>query len=192
MSKKTSEFLSALGVQFEIWKALVQAVLGAGGTDEHLRRIITDKKLQGKLAELIVGAGTSVPTFTYDKTKDGWKLAENITEPKEFSIKDLQLVPFLRGGESYINGEEMVRRAIKMKCNLGQQHAEYLLANQDQIPTEFRKHYLVFPGTVWQFQDGYRSVPCLRWRGDRWFLNFDWLDFDWLGRVRLLSARKPA
>src|SRR3989344_4584206 len=107
----------------------------------------------------------STPAFTYDKTKDGWKLVENVTEAMEFKIKDLELVSFLRGGESYINGEEMVRRAKELKINFGQQQAEYLLANQDQIPKEFRKHYLPFPGTVWQGPNGNRFVPYLRWGG---------------------------
>src|SRR3989344_1099448 len=81
MAKKTSEFLSALGVQFEIWKALVQAVLGAGGTDEHLRRIITDKKLQAKLAELIVGVGTSAfPIWKTIKLGTGEKSVKDFSQ----------------------------------------------------------------------------------------------------------------
>ncbi len=74
-------------MQFEIWKALVQAVLSRGGTDEHLRRIITDKTLPDKLAELIVGVASPVtsvatptPTGTNHKKKEGWKLVENEAE----------------------------------------------------------------------------------------------------------------
>ncbi len=55
MSRPKSEFLSALGVMFQIWKALVDEVLSLGGGDEDLRRIQTDSNLRRKLAELIVG-----------------------------------------------------------------------------------------------------------------------------------------
>lgn len=81
MKRKTSDFLSALGVQFEIWKALVEAVLSRGGTDEHLRRIITDKTLRGKLAELIVGDASSTSTFPVWKTI---KLGTGLKTDKDF------------------------------------------------------------------------------------------------------------
>lgn len=56
MAREKSGFLSAFGIAFRIWKALVEAVQDAGGSDDDLRRIETDKRLCKKLAELIVGA----------------------------------------------------------------------------------------------------------------------------------------
>lgn len=140
----------------------------------------------------LTGAGSvfAPATFTYDITKDDWKLLENVAEPKEIKISDLQMVSFLKSGERYIKGEEMRRRAKEMKCNFGQTTAEYLLAHKEEIPAKFRKHYLVFPGTVWQDPDGGHAVPYLGWDGDRWFLYFLWLDGAWIGNDRLLSARK--
>lgn len=132
----------------------------------------------------------STSTFIYDKTKDGWKLVENVTEAMDFKIKDLQLVSFLKSGESYVNGEVMRQRAIEMKCNFGQQHAEYLISNQNEISKEFRKYTLVFSGTVWQCPYGCRYVPFLRWNGGQWILNFSWLGDYWNDDNRLLQARK--
>mgnify|MGYP001570609160 CR=1 FL=1 len=53
---KKSEYLSAFGIVFEIWKALVDAVKALGGGDEEMRRILTSKKLREEIAKLIVGA----------------------------------------------------------------------------------------------------------------------------------------
>jgi len=54
--KKKSEFLSALGVMLECWKAIVDAVLSLGGGDGDLRRIVTEKGLAMKLAEDIMAS----------------------------------------------------------------------------------------------------------------------------------------
>lgn len=76
-------------------------------------------------------------------------------------------VSFLKGAETSVNGEEMVRRArVELNANYGQEDAEWLLDNQDKIPAEFRKFYLVFPGIVWRIVDDFRCVPYLGW--DRW------------------------
>ena len=49
------------------------------------------------------------PSFRHDKCKDGWTLSENVSR-RLTSVK-IDGVSFLKKGESYINGEEMVRRA---------------------------------------------------------------------------------
>ena len=109
----------------------------------------------------------------HDKTVDDWKLIKEGTKPKKFP--KLELVEFLEKGESYINGEEIIKRAVKLKADLNQYHAEYLLEHQDEIPEEWREFCIVFPATVWRHRGGRRYVPCLRWDGDRWYLSFDWL-----------------
>jgi hypothetical protein len=130
------------------------------------------------------------PTFKYDKRENGWTLLEDI----EFSpIKptELEFVSFQKPGESYINGEEMVRRArTELRANLGQRHAEYLLKHQQEIPVEFRKCYLVFTGTVWRSLDGNRSIACLDWCSGQWALDFYRLGGDWSSRGRLVRPRE--
>lgn len=54
MARKKSEFLSALGVVFEIGKAIIDAVFELGGNDDDLRRIVSDKELPRKIAEVIM------------------------------------------------------------------------------------------------------------------------------------------
>ena len=47
---------------------------------------------------------------------------------------------------------------------LGQRHAEWMEQHQSEIPAEFQKHLLFFPGTNWKNSGGARFlVPCLRW-----------------------------
>ncbi|MST04338.1 MAG: hypothetical protein EXS49_02110 [Candidatus Pacebacteria bacterium] len=50
-----SEFLSAFGIAFGIWKSLVDAVKNEGGGDEELRCIESNPRLREQLAKLIVG-----------------------------------------------------------------------------------------------------------------------------------------
>lgn len=125
--------------------------------------------------------------FKFDKTKNGWKLLEDVKEPEIIEATKLELVPFLKEGESFVGGEEMVRRARgELRANLGQRHAEELLEHQDQIPVEWRGFYLVFPGTVWRLPDGRRRVAGLGWSGGHWGLGLDYLVMDWDSYARLV------
>jgi len=54
MSRKKSEFLSAWGKAFEIFKALVDAVLAAGGNDDDIARIQTSKAMLAELVAVIM------------------------------------------------------------------------------------------------------------------------------------------
>ena len=140
--------------------------------------------------ETVVGGRVSTPIFANDKTKDGWKLIENISR-KITSANDLELVSFLKEKESSINGEEIVRRArVELDANYGQEDAEWLLEHQDEIPAEFQQYYLVFTGTIWQGSVGGRGVPFLYWSGERWCLDFDWLGSGWSSSGRLVRLRK--
>lgn len=153
-------------------------------------------RLQKHLQDAIEGcfgpaaAYSIASTFARDMAKEGWALLEDAGEPSSISIADLELVSFLKRGESYIGGEEMVKRAKKSGANLGQRHAEFLLEHQDEIPAKYRKHYLVFPGTIWRFRDGGRLVPYLCWDGGRWELVFGWLGRGWDSSARLPRSSK--
>ena len=129
--------------------------------------------------------------FTRNITK-GWTLLEDTKESKEsiVSIDKLEPVPFLKDGEAYVDGEELARRGLELHANLGQTHAEYMLEHQAEIPKEFRKYVLVFPGTKWRDRDGDRYVPYLYWDGRRWCLFFRWLGYDFDSSCRLLRSRE--
>lgn len=106
---------------------------------------------------------------------------------------DYQLTfePFLNDGEESVKGDEMVRRAKASGAMSGLQIALYLLANQDLIPTEFRrKKYLVFAETEALHSDDPRSVAHLYWDEGSWVLRWGWVDGDFHGGGLLVRARK--
>lgn len=129
-------------------------------------------------------------TIKYDKTKDGWTGPLEDVGPRITSVKGLELLPFLKRGESYVNGEVMKKRAEEQNANFGQLDAEWLLEHQSEIPKEFRKYYLAFPGTVRRDSDGSRCVAFLYWSDDQWCLRWDWLGSDWSSGDRLLCLSK--
>ena len=121
--------------------------------------------------------------------KDGWEPEKK--GPPLGSKSNLKLSTFLKDGETYVNGEEMLRRGIEDEPELGPlagyKHAEYLFNNQHLIPAGYRGKVLVFAGTVWQDPRGYRCVVCLFWDGERWRLRRDWLGHaDWHDYYRLV------
>lgn len=125
-------------------------------------------------------------------TEEGWELVEYVPEDvsdEPLSAANLELVSFLVRGESYISGEEMKKRAKQKNASLGQRQAEYLLENQEEIPSEWRNFYLPFPGTIWRGRDGDLVVPDLRWLGEQWRLGFLWLGRDWRFLGRLLRRK---
>ncbi len=133
--------------------------------------------------------GLVAGTFRRDMRKEGWTLLENV--PHRLASAKIGAVSFLKGSESYINGEEMVIRArTEFGANYGQEDAEWLLEHQAEIPVDLQKYYLVFPGTVWQDSRGVRDVPYLDWNGDQWILNFNWLDDDFRSSGRLVRPRR--
>ena len=125
--------------------------------------------------------------FIHDMAEDGWTLLEDVPlalgENPQFDLAE-----FLKDGETLIGGEEMRRRAKDLKAHLGQQHAELLLAHQDQIPEDWQKFHPTFPGTVWQ--DGHGcNVMGLSWDGGRWYLDFRLFDV-WHSDDRLVRLRE--
>ena len=187
MARSKSEFLSAFGTAFQIFKAVSDEVLNLGGNDEHVRQILTNKGLAQQLAKLIV---SSQGIFSRDMRKEGWTLLEDVTVPEQISISGLEIFSFLKEGEDHISGEEMRSRAKDMGANLGQKHAEYLLEHQADIPKDWRSFYLVFSGTLWRDPGGFLRVPYLAWGGGRWCLSFRWLGDGWGSNDRFLRPRK--
>lgn len=131
----------------------------------------------------------SVPTdFVDDKRMDGWKLLADVPLVGEPA---LELAEFLRDGESYVKGEIMLLRATELGQMAGQRHAERMLGLVSKIPESWRDFVLVFPGTVWQGQNGNRTlVPYLYWYGFKLHLRWIGLDNDWLRNNRLVRLSK--
>ena len=191
VAKTDRERLEAEVRMHRLWGGeggIVEMVASGKRDPEDVERIlqaIKDNKYKfgGKVAE------AAEPLFSRDMRKEGWKLLEH-TPRRINSVTDLELVPILKSGETYVNGEEMLRRAREeFNANLGQEDAEWLLEHQNEIPKEWRSHYLTFTGTLWRGDGGSRGVSCLHWHGGRWRLDFGWLEGGWGSDDRVLRLR---
>ncbi len=133
------------------------------------------------------------PNLRHDKRREEWELLEHVARTIASAVA-IEPVPFLCDGEGSILGYDMLGRArydtLLIGTNLGQEDAEFLLEHQREIPAELRQFILVFPGTVWRRPGGNLYVPCLRWLGGRWRLNWDWLEYRWHSHCRLLRLPK--
>lgn len=139
----------------------------------------------GELYEKIDDGPSTV--YAPELIPQGWEVAviDGVVQdiaPSTFKVGDRKFKPFLKDNESYIHGEEFCMRAVRMKGNLGLSDAKYFLEHQSEIPTELRGKYIVFTATVLRDSSGNFRVACLCWRGDRWVLDFRWLDGDFGGR----------
>lgn len=163
--------------------------------DEVKRRVdegtLPHDSIMSALA-LIIEGDIPKPLFVRDMRKErGYTLIEEGPQhPKGVMVADLKLKEFLNHDETYIRGEELKKRAVRLNANLGQHTAEYLLEYQTEIPEDWRGIYIVFIGTIWQFSDGSCDVSCLRWRDGRWQLSFPWLGCDWSSSYRFAVVSK--
>ena len=161
-------------------------------TLENFRAFLRNpnKCLEDQPSLLTLAVAELIPKYT-DKNgnKKKWGVVEDVS-PFEFKVKDLEFISFLEKGEDYIGGEEMRKRAVGLKANLGLADAKYLLDHKAEIPAKLRgKKYIVLPGTVLRDSNSDLRVPYLGWVGGRWVLRFLWLDFDFLGRDVLARSK---
>lgn len=76
--RQKSEFLSAFGTAMEIFRAITNAVLERGGSDDDIRRVLTSRKLADEIAGLIVNKRAGSTRF----------LMKNISVRAESFAKD--------------------------------------------------------------------------------------------------------
>ena len=159
----------------------------AGAKPEHYDFVAKSLDLANQILALVEMAMKVVFTLVAKIERDmtGWTCEEPfVAKEGEF---EPYLQEFLQKGEDCVAGEEMVKRGAKDKTGL--RHAEAMLRQQEKIPAEWRKYYLVFP-EVWQSPSGDRYVWYLDWSGERWSLHCYYLGRDFGSYDRLVGARK--
>ena len=92
-----------------------------------------------------------------------------------------ELLKVLKEGESYIKGEELIKRAKELNAASTQEDFDWFLAHQEEIPREWRDYYVVFADYTQRDCRGYLYVACLYFGGEQWDLSFRRLDGDWCG-----------
>ncbi len=129
------------------------------------------------------------PNFQFDMKKNGWQLIGEDAQDYVLHSQDLNdydLVPLLNSDEKSISDQEMLKRAKKMKNNLGQLHAEYFLKNQNLIPEKWKKLCLIFPGTTWRTKEGIICVPYIDWNNE-FRLNFNFMQLGFSDNDQFVS-----
>ncbi|MFA5128798.1 MAG: hypothetical protein WC445_02390 [Patescibacteria group bacterium] len=129
-------------------------------------------------------------------TLDGALIARQPAKPTELELptemtvggRTYEILSFLREGEERVHGHTMVARAEKLGAYLGKEDCEFILAHQDEIPAALRgKIVFVFPDM--RYPVGRECVAYLRWRGDRWYQYWGWLDVGWDDGARVLRRK---
>jgi len=108
---------------------------------------------------------------------DGFSLEEHLGEGLfEFNPDNvsLYLIDEQKGG---VNGYKL-RKELADQPVLNANVLDYLLANPELIPEDWKGKYLCFWGTIYRNSDGDLYVRYLRRRGSEWNWNYRWLAND--------------
>lgn len=73
-----------------------------------------------------------------------------------------------------------LRKELKHEFVLNANLLDYLLANQNLIPQEWKGKVVFFWGTIYRDSDGNLYVRCLYWDGSQWSWRFLWLVHGWV------------
>ena len=115
---------------------------------------------------------------------NGWSVPEGFhRKGGQFKWDVSQVVLYLSKGQQFgkwIDGNKL-RNELKGKPVYNANVLDYLLANPDLIPEEWKSKHVFFWGTVYCYSDGFLCVRYLYWYGDRWYWSYYWLDYDWHG-----------
>lgn len=150
--KKKSEFLSALGIMWGVWKSLTDEILSLGGDDEAIRLIETDDDLRSQIAELVMVKArgikvavkqivspflTTVHDLVVDFSQDlgqmiavgsyDWTNSDITAEhfPLNGTGKRKVRVELLHFNQYFSNGDEVIAKLKEVNDWLAQQGAKY-------------------------------------------------------------------
>jgi len=202
MSKQKSEFLGALGKYMEISKAVVNEVLGLGGNDDDIRRILTDRSLRSEIANLIVGAKKVLRDIFSVNTNYDLSIADlikacNLSWTND-DITDEHFVVSKVGREEsklvYVHLDRIAttREVLEYmkENNLQPADIKQLLSFGKQNPDEQRKHPIVELGSLWRDSYGDLGAAFLGQGGGGRGLYLDYAnpELQWFGGDRFLAV----
>ncbi len=112
---------------------------------------------------------------------NGWKVEEH-RQGGQFAWDPMRIALYLADQQKsgVIVGNEL-RKVLKDQPVLNANVLDYLLANPELIPEEWKGKYIFFWGTIYRDSDGVLYVRYLYWRGGQWGWRYSWLGGDWYG-----------
>lgn len=199
---KKGEFVSAAGIIFEIIKKISDAIRTLGGTDDDLRRLLTDGKLVKQVAELIM-SGKKVVADTYKVIVDYDKTLAEMISAGKYSYDNkfrYENFPIQGAGQHevelvlvHLNRDATTKEVLEHLNSLGLEPAkiEHLLAFGAANPDVQREFRIAALGFVW-VEMGYRVYPCLSCEGGGRLLSVSYRDDggQWNDNWRFLALRK--
>jgi hypothetical protein len=198
--KKKGEFVSALGVGFEIIKKISDTIRALGGEETDLRRILTDDRLVWQIAEVIMGKiqDTYEVIVNYSKTfqeiifdgsydhVDG-KITDDHFPISGVGQKKIELVLL------HLGRDVTTKEARKILSNLGLVPArmEHLLAFGAQYSEQHFDFSITALGTSYVSKHSEYFTKLVHHNHER-SLKITWTDksFVWHDRIRFLAVHK--
>lgn len=122
---------------------------------------------------------------------EGWSIVADETDQRSVALTELDLtkvqhVTMLKDGETYVKGEEKLKRLKKDgRIRLDADVFLTLWENQHLIPESWKEpingntRFVYFDGTVLRHSDGDRCVLYLYWPDGQWRWLVHWLGDDW-------------
>ena len=160
----------------------------AGATEEFWTRLAQSVELAKAVVALVMNRVFRLAA-NIERDMMGWKCREPV-EAAEGEFEPL-LYEFFADGENWVGTEEVLKRAKEKGISSGLRHLEAMLREQYKIPVEWRKYCCFVSTEIWlSSPNGERSVWCLEWNGEYWYLSYIWLGLGLTPRCRLLSSRK--
>ncbi|PIR99236.1 hypothetical protein COT87_00525 [Candidatus Collierbacteria bacterium CG10_big_fil_rev_8_21_14_0_10_44_9] len=194
-----------------------RALKGSLDIEQFIRvvQVLLDKKARAtNLAEYIA---QGCPVVDYVQTMPRAKIRRQ--KPPELVV-DLDTDPFIpegwavKGGDHQKGGQfSWDSAAVELWLSPNQQNSkhiegnklrkelanqpvlnanvlDFLLANPDIIPYEWKGKAVFFWGTIYRSPSGSSCVRYLYWIGGRWSWHASWLGHDWIGDDPALVSRK--
>lgn len=202
MARKQSQFVGPFDIASNVFKALANAVIDAGGSDDHLRRIETDKTLRMDLARRIVDGADVTKEILVDyarsiadgKRAGGYDWANDDISDEHFPRQDGEPNATAPVKFDYLHldcdaSTEDVEREIE-KRGFRSATIRELLAWGERHSEEQRKYPVVALGSSWLHPVRCRHVACLVGYGGVRGLDLSWTDDDWFRHCRFLVVRK--
>ncbi len=199
---KRNEFVSSLGIIFEIIKKISDAIKAQGGNDEDFRRVLSEVGLAEKIAEVIMACTYKV-VVNYNKSlaemivsgKYGY-VADEISEGK-FPIQDAgsHEVNLVLVNLDKIASTTMVLEHLD-KMGLKPASIEHLLVFGATYPEIQEKFKIILLSSLFSSDHRLRACPYLHHGGGKRNLGCDWREDNglpnsvWGEWCRFLAVRK--
>ncbi len=196
MARQKSDFVSALGVAFEIFKAIAEEVYALGGTDNDIRRILKERTLCQQIAKLLaanVREGYLLNVYGHginELVRQGrYDYANTNIRDGNFQPDQMHQTEFFLRHFGKVMSTDAVLRALD-KDGLRPATMPELLEfgiYQPEVQTYFP---IVALGSAWQNRDGMLRVGCLDCSCGQRILSLQFFNDDWGSSHRFAAVRK--